>query len=86
MYAQLGGSPPVVDAIMSKVADKRPDLPMMGEHAGSYGFVMNGGTSEHALRLYEIIAENFTGYWVGELSEDEAIANVEEEMRKAFEG
>jgi len=84
LYIRQGGSPPVVDAIMSEVAEERPDLPLMGEHAGSYGFVMNGATSEHALRLYEIMAENFTGYWAGEYSEDEAIANLEEEMTKAF--
>jgi len=66
------------------VADERPDMLLMGEHAAKYGFVMNGGAGEHALRIYEIQAENFTGYWAGDMSEDEALANVESEMTELF--
>tara|TARA_B100000780_G_scaffold158297_1_gene110702 strand:- start:4659 stop:5984 length:1326 start_codon:yes stop_codon:yes gene_type:complete len=84
MYADLGGSPPVVDAIMDVVAEKRPDMPLMGEHAGKYGFVMDGGASEHALGIYTIMAEHFTGYWAGEESEDEAIAKVQQAVEEAF--
>jgi len=84
MYADLGGAPPVVDEIMAKIAEKRPDMPLMGEHAGKYGFVMDGGTSEHALRIYEVMAEAFTGYWAGQSTEDEAIAAVEAELKTAF--
>lgn len=83
-YADLGGAPPVVDEIMAVIAEKRPDMPLMGEHAGKYGFVMNGGASENALQLYTIMAENFTGYWAGETPEDEAVANVEAAMKEAF--
>lgn len=86
MYAEIGGSPPVVDEIMAKIAEKRPDMPLMGEHAGKYGFVMNGGASAHAWSIYEVMAENFTAYWAGELSEDKAIANVEAALKKAFGG
>lgn len=84
LYIQLGGAPPVTDAIMATVADERPDMLLMGEHAAKYGFVMNGGAGEHALRIYEIQAENFTGYWAGDMSEDEALANVESEMTELF--
>ncbi len=35
---------------------------------------------EHALRIYEVMAEHFTGYWAGEISVDEALANVESDM------
>ncbi|WIY24764.1 extracellular solute-binding protein [Parasedimentitalea psychrophila] len=86
MYAKLGGSPPVVDSIMAAVAEDRPDMPLMGEHAAKYGFVMNGGASDQALRIYEVMAENFTGYWAGQMSEDEAIANVEAAIQSAFDG
>lgn len=85
-YADLGGAPPVVDEIMAGIAEKRPDMPLMGEHAGKYGFVMNGGASEHALGLYTTMAENFTGYWAGQISEDEAVANVVAAMEEAFGG
>ena len=80
LYAQLGGAPPVTDDIMATVAEARPDMPLMGEHAAKYGFVMNGGAGEHALRIYEIMAEHFTGYWAGEISADEALAQVETDM------
>ena len=83
-YADLGGAPPVVDEIMAVIAEKRPDMPLMGEHAGKYGFVMNGGASEHALGLYTAMAENFTGYWAGQISEDEAVAKVVAAMEEAF--
>lgn len=81
LYVQRGGATPVTDEIMAVVAEERPDMPLMAQHAADYGFVMDGGTSEHALRIYEIMAENFTGHWAGDLSADEALANVEAEMK-----
>ncbi|MGI9500315.1 MAG: extracellular solute-binding protein, partial [Geminicoccaceae bacterium] len=84
LYAQLGGAPPVTDEIMATVAEARPDMPLMGEHAAKYGFVMNGGAGEHALRIYEIMAEHFTGYWAGQKSIDEALGQVETEMTEIF--
>ena len=56
----------------------------MGEHAAKYGFVMDGATSAKALAIYTNMAENFTGYWTGEIEQDEAIANVVADMKKAF--
>ena len=84
LYAELGGAPPVTDEIMAAVAEDRPDMVLMGEHAAEYGFVMNGGAGEHALRIYEIMAENFTGYWAGEKSIDDALGQVEKEMTEIF--
>lgn len=84
IYAQLGGAPPVTDEIMAKVADERPDMPLMGQHAADFGFVMNGGASEHALRIYEIMAENFTAYWAGDATAEEALAEVEATMTDIF--
>jgi len=37
----------------------------MGEYAAKYGKVMNGAASPHALAVYNVMAENFTGYWSG---------------------
>ncbi|MBV9704310.1 MAG: sugar ABC transporter substrate-binding protein, partial [Methylobacteriaceae bacterium] len=39
-------------------------------------FVMNGGTSAKTLQVYELQAKEFTGYWAGTQSLDQAIANV----------
>lgn len=84
LYAELGGAPPVTDEIMAAVAEDRPDMVLMGEHAAEYGFVMNGGAGEHALRIYEIMAENFTGYWAGEMSIDDALSEVGAGMTEIF--
>lgn len=84
MYIKGGGQPPVVGRIVSEVAADRPDMVMMSSHAGDYGKVMAGGTSSSALDIYTNQAENFTGYWGGQLDIDTAIANVEEFMANEF--
>ena len=48
-----------------RLAGDRPDLVKLGQFAGQYGFVMNGGTSAKALSVYELQAKEFTGYWAG---------------------
>jgi multiple sugar transport system substrate-binding protein len=46
----------------------------VGQFAGNYGFVMNGGTSAKALQIYELQAKEFTAYWSGAKSLDDALA------------
>ncbi|MBV9243337.1 MAG: sugar ABC transporter substrate-binding protein [Methylobacteriaceae bacterium] len=75
-YAEAGGAPALSDAVVQKVAAERPDLVKLGAYAGKYGFVMNGGTSAKTLQVYELQAKEFTGYWAGTQSLDQAIANV----------
>ena len=84
LYAKEGGSPPLAEGPLAVIAADRPEMALMGEHAAKYGFVMNGGTSAKALGIYTNQAENFTGYWTGEIEQDEAIANVTADMKKAF--
>lgn len=74
LYARNGASPAVSAAITDKVAAERPDLIQLGNFAGSYGFVMSGGTAGKALSVYELQAKEFTAYWVGEKSLDDALA------------
>lgn len=80
LYAKAGGSPALVDAETAKLAADRPDLVKLGQFAGQYGFVMNGGTAAKTLPVYELQAKEFTGYWAGTESEDQAIANVAKGM------
>jgi multiple sugar transport system substrate-binding protein len=80
IYAKAGGSPALVDAETAKLAGDRPDLVKLGQFAGQYGFVMNGGTSAKTLSAYELQAKEFTGYWAGTESEDQAISNVAKGM------
>jgi multiple sugar transport system substrate-binding protein len=74
VYAKAGGSPALSKSLTDGLAAERPDLVKLGEFAGSYGFVMRGGTSAKALQIYELQAKEFTAYWAGEKSIDEALA------------
>ena len=54
----------------------------LGEFAGKYGYVMNGGTSAKALSVYEMQAKEFTGYWSGQEDLDTALKNTQAGMEK----
>jgi multiple sugar transport system substrate-binding protein len=75
-YAKAGGAPGLAAETAAKLATDRPDLVQVGEYASTYGFVMNGGTSEKALSVYEAQAKEFTGYWAGTQDIDTALKNT----------
>jgi multiple sugar transport system substrate-binding protein len=79
-YARNNGAPALTPDVVREVAEERPDLVKLGEFAGKYGYVMSGGTSAGALSVYELQAKEFTGYWSGQQSLDEALANTEKGM------
>lgn len=83
-YGREGGKPPLTEALTESIADGRPDILRMGEYAASYGVVMNGAASPHALAVYNSMALNFTGYWSGTMDVDTAIANVVADMQERF--
>ncbi len=74
IYAKAGGSPALTEAVVASLVAERPDLKQLGEYAGAYGFVMTGGTAAKALQVYELQAKEFTAYWSGEKSLDDALA------------
>lgn len=82
VYARAGGSPALSDAVVAKVAKERPDLPIVAKFANTYGYIMRGGTSQNALSVYELQAKEFTGYWAGTESLDQALANTKAGMEK----
>lgn len=73
LYARAGGAPGLTTDVVAQVAEERPDLVPLGDYASSYGFVMRGGTAAKALGVYELQAKEFTGYWAGQQSLDEAL-------------
>ena len=79
-YALAGGAPGLAGASIEAVADERPDLVPLGQYASDYGFVMRGATSAGALSVYELQAKEFTGYWGGTQTLDEALAATAEGM------
>ncbi|MBN7758057.1 extracellular solute-binding protein [Nitratireductor aquimarinus] len=80
IYARAGGAPALSAEAVAAVAEERPDLVQLGEYAGAYGYVMNGGASANALAIYELQAKEFTGYWSGQQDLDTALSNVEKGM------
>jgi len=83
LYGEAGGTPPV-PAVLEALKDRRPEFPLVGQHAADHGFVVSGGTFAEAVPIYEIMAENFSGYWAGQLDLDTALANVEAGMAEAL--
>jgi multiple sugar transport system substrate-binding protein len=80
IYARNSGAPALTPDIVKDVAAERPDLVQLGEFASKYGYVMNGGTSAKALSVYELQAKEFTGYWSGQQSLDDALKNTDKGM------
>jgi multiple sugar transport system substrate-binding protein len=81
-YAKASGAPALAPEVVAKIAAERPDLVKLGEFAGEYGFVMQGGTSANALSVYELQAKEFTGYWSGAQDLDTAIKNTQAGMEE----
>ena len=80
-YARSGGSPALAPDIVAKIASERPDLVKLGEFATKYGYVMTGATSANALSVYELQAKEFTGYWSGQQSLEDALAHTKAGMQ-----
>lgn len=79
-YARAGGAPGLAGETAAELAGERPDLVQVGEYASTYGFVMNGATSQNALSVYEAQAKEFTGYWAGTQDLDTALKNISAAM------
>ncbi len=80
-YARAGGSPALTPDVVTKVAKERPDLVKLGDFASKYGYVMTGATSAKALSVYELQAKEFTGYWSGQQSLEDALAHTKAGMQ-----
>ena len=80
IYAKGGGAPGLGKEVTDKLAAERPDLVKLGEFSGAYGYVMRGATSAKALQVYEVQAREFTGFWAGTQSLDDALANAAKAM------
>jgi multiple sugar transport system substrate-binding protein len=79
VYGQAGGTPPV-PGVLNALKDRRPEFPLVGDYAAKYAFVIDGGTSAQAVPIYEVLAQNFSGYWAGQLTLDQALQNAQKGM------
>ena len=78
-YIEKGGRAPMKTEFMHGVA--KPDLLKMAEYAGWYGYVMNGGNTANALKIYELQASEFSAYWSGHKTAEQAQAAVQARMK-----
>lgn len=85
IYARAGGAPGLTSDLAAELAAERPDLLPLGDYASNYGFVMNGGTAGKALGVYELQAQEFTGYWAGEKDLKSALTATAEGMQELLE-
>ena len=81
VYADAGGLPPV-GSVLRGMATQRPEFPIVAEHLGKYGVVVNGGTAAYAIPVYTALAEQFSAVWAGQKSVDDALKAATEAMNK----
>lgn len=86
VYARAGGAPGLTGAALEAVVAERPDLAPLGEYASQYGYVMRGGTSANALAIYQLQAAEFTGFWAGTKSLEQALTDTTKGMTEFLTG
>lgn len=83
VYAAAGGTP-AIPSILEGMSDQRPEFPLIGQFAADYGFVINGGTAAYAVPVYEVLAQEFSGYWSGQTDIDTALSQAASGMAEAM--
>lgn len=81
IYGRAGGSPPA-SMVLSSLADIRPEFPTVAEYLERYAYVVNGGTADYAVPVYEVMAEEFSAVWSGDQSIDTALVHTEQRMKE----
>jgi multiple sugar transport system substrate-binding protein len=81
IYAEAGGSPPVVE-VLNAMADDRPDFARLAQYLDDYAFVVNGGTASYAVPVYEVLAEEFSAVWSGQKSIEQALDDAQSRMQE----
>lgn len=81
IYAGVGGIPPVASVLESR-ANERPEFLNTSEYLNEYGFVVEGGTADYAVPVYEVLAEEFSGVWSGQQSIDAALENAQRRVEE----
>ena len=81
VYGRAGGSPPVT-SVMESLKDLRPEFPTVAAYLEDYAYVVNGGTADYAVPVYEVLAEEFSAVWSGSQTIDEALAKAEDRMKE----
>lgn len=79
-YAKNGGTPPA-PSILATI-ESRPEFGKFGKILAENGIVIKGGTGEHALKIYEMMAAKFSAYWSGVIDIDQTFTDVEKEMKR----
>ena len=81
IYAGVGGIPPVSSVLVGR-AEERPEFENTADYLQEHGFVIEGGTADYAVNVYEVLAEEFSGVWAGQQSIDEALASAQQRVEE----
>ena len=77
LYAEAGGTPPVAP-VLSDMTDTNPSFAEVADHLENYAFVVEGGTRDYAVPVYEIMAEEFSALWSGQQDVETTLSRVQE--------
>ena len=80
IYGEAGGTPPV-PAVLTALADKRPEFKLVARTAADDGFVVKGGASAQAVPTYNLMAQHFSAFWAGQEDVDTALKAVSDGMK-----
>ena len=80
IYLENGGVTPLKSEYLGAAASELP-MQRMAEYSSKYGFVMNGGSSANALKIYEVQASEFTAFWSGQKTVDQALKDAEAKIK-----
>lgn len=81
IYAGVGGIPPVANVLEGR-ADTRPEFQNTSSYLDEYGFVVEGGTADYAVPVYEVLAEEFSAVWSGQQDIDTALVNAQRRVEE----
>jgi multiple sugar transport system substrate-binding protein len=82
LYAESGGLPPV-SAVLTSMAETRPEFPQTAEHLELYGYVES--TSAETFAILDVLARNLSSYWAGQIDLDTAAVTAQEEASALME-
>lgn len=82
IYAENGGVPSIA-SVLTKLEEQNPIFPTISEHISNYGYSIP--TLPETQEILQIIAEELSPAWIGELDGKEALENAQSKIEELLE-
>src|SRR5690625_2287757 len=82
IYAENGGIPSIA-SVLEGMESEKPIFPIISEHIESYGYSVP--TIPETQEILEILAEELSPAWVGEIESDEALENAQNQLEELLD-